>query len=174
MHYRTAELSDLPAIIQLYKAVAKEGGKIARKESEITEQYVSDFLRNSIERGLCIVGEHPDHPTQLVGCIHAYQPEPQIFHHVYSNLTIVVDPGFQGKKIGTTLFTIFLEEIVRFRRKIGRVELMVRESNHGAIRFYQQLGFKIEGRFEMRIKNTDGTYEADIPMAWQNPMFEFD
>jgi ribosomal protein S18 acetylase RimI-like enzyme len=174
MHYRTAQSSDLFAIINLYKEVAKNGGKIVRNESEITEAYVKDFLEKSIEDGLCIVGEHPEDSQRLVGCIHAYTLSPKVFHHVYSHLTIVVDPTFQSKKIGTTLFTIFLEEIARYRTKIGRVELMVRESNTRAIQFYRQLGFKIEGRFEMRIKNTDGSYEADIPMAWQNPMFEFD
>jgi hypothetical protein len=27
---------------------------------------------------------------------------------------------------------------------------------------------------EMRIKTRDDNYEADIPMAWLNPNFEFD
>jgi ribosomal protein S18 acetylase RimI-like enzyme len=51
---------------------------------------------------------------------------------------------------------------------------MVRETNLKAIAFYQSLGFRIEGRFEMRIKTTQKIYEADIPMMWQNPNYEFD
>jgi hypothetical protein len=35
------------------------------------------------------------------------------------------------------------------------------------------MGFLIEGRLEMRIKGSDGHYEADIPMGWENPNFEF-
>jgi ribosomal protein S18 acetylase RimI-like enzyme len=46
------------------------------------------------------------------------------------------------------------------------VELIARESNAKAIAFYQSLGFVIEGRFERRIRNPDGSLEADIPMAW--------
>jgi hypothetical protein len=32
----------------------------------------------------------------------------------------------------------------------------------------------IEGRMEMRFRNPSGTFEADIPMGWVNPGFEFD
>jgi putative acetyltransferase len=67
-----------------------------------------------------------------------------------------------------------LEEVVRNRPDVGRVELIARESNRKAIEFYQSLGFHVEGRLEMRIKNIHGHYEADIPMGWQNPNFEFD
>jgi len=90
-----------------------------------------------------------------------------------SELTLVVHPQFQGRKIGRTLFTIFLEEIGRNRPDIGRIELVTRESNAKAIALYQSLGFRIEGRLEMRIRTTGHAYEADIPMGWQNPNFEF-
>lgn len=109
----------------------------------------------------------------MVAEIHGYSPAINIFQHVLSNVTIVVDPDFQGKKIGRTIFTIFQEEIALNHHNIGRVELFTRESNTKALAFYQSIGFRIEGRFEMRIKNVDGSYEADIPMAWQNPNFEF-
>ncbi|MEZ5557846.1 MAG: hypothetical protein R3E86_04785 [Pseudomonadales bacterium] len=48
-----------------------------------------------------------------------------------------------------------------------RVELIARESNSRAIRFYETLGFVIEGRLQARIRNLDGSLEADIPMAWR-------
>jgi ribosomal protein S18 acetylase RimI-like enzyme len=86
---------------------------------------------------------------------------------------LVVDPDFQGKKIGRTILMIFLDEIVKNRPDIGKVELIARESNQRAIALYQSVGFLIEGRLEMRIKAADGYYEADIPMGWQNPNFEF-
>jgi ribosomal protein S18 acetylase RimI-like enzyme len=37
-----------------------------------------------------------------------------------------------------------------------RVELITRESNKKAIKFYESIGFVIEGRFGKRIKNADG------------------
>ena len=88
-------------------------------------------------------------------------------------VTILVHPKFQGKKVGRTILTIFLEEIARNRMDIGKVELVARESNLKAIELYQSLGFRIEGRLEMRIRTPERTYEADIPMGWQNPNFEF-
>jgi ribosomal protein S18 acetylase RimI-like enzyme len=174
MHFRTAEPQDVSKIVQLYKAVARVEDGIARVEEEVTEEYVSNFLTKSFESGLIIVCEHPSDPQQLIGEVHAYRPGLKVFNHVLSDLTITVHPDFQGKKIGRTLFTIFLEEIGKNRPDIGRVELITRESNARAIALYQSLGFRIEGRLEMRIKNSEGVYEADIPMGWQNPNFEFD
>ncbi|HEY3402850.1 MAG TPA: GNAT family N-acetyltransferase [Ohtaekwangia sp.] len=174
MHYRTANQDDLTRITRLYKTVAENKGGIARLEEEISSEYIKNFISKSISSGLIIVGEHPDNPDELIGEMHAYTPGINVFNHVFSDLTLVVHPEFQGRKIGRTLLTIFLEEIARNRPDIGRVELIARESNEKAIRLYQSLGFRIEGRLEMRIKNSDNSYEADIPMGWQNPNFEFD
>lgn len=174
MHIRTAEPGDLRKIKRLYQAVAKGGDGLARREEEITDEYVEDFLTKSLDRGLIIVVEHPTNPEELIGEIHAFSPGIEVFKHLYGNLTIAVHPDYQGKKVGRTIFTIFLEEIGLNRHSIGKVELMTRESNEKAIAFYQSLGFKIEGRMEMRIKDKNGNYEADIPMGWQNPNFEFD
>ncbi|HYG17272.1 MAG TPA: N-acetyltransferase, partial [Ohtaekwangia sp.] len=113
-----------------------------------------------------------DDPEMLIAAIHGYKPGIKVFNHVLSDVTLVVHPGHQGKKIGRTILTIFLEEIGSNRPDVGRVELIARESNMKAIALYQSLGFKIEGRLEMRIKSGE-SYEADIPMGWQNPNYEF-
>ncbi len=173
MKLRTADIDDLDKIVTLYKTVAERSGGIARRSEEVTEEYVRDFLTKSINDGIVIVVEHPEDTRQIIGEIHAYRKGIQVFNHVLSDLTIAVHPDHQSKKIGRTLFTIFLEEVALHHTDIGRVELITKESNAKAIRFYQSLGFTIEGRLEMRIKNTDGSYEADIPMGWQNPNFEF-
>ena len=174
MHIRNAAAEDLPKIRALYKHVARQGGALARTAEEITNEYIENFLTKSIQSGLTLVAEHPENNGKLIAEIHAHNPGPGVFRHVYADLTVVVHPSFQGKKIGRTLFMIFLEEIVLNRPHIGRVELITRESNLRGIKFYQSLGFLIEGRFEMRIKTPDGNYEADIPMAWQNPNFDFE
>lgn len=173
MHFREAESNDVAAIGQLYRRVADRSGGIARASDEITESYIDEFVQRSRERGLIIVGEHPEADGQLVASIHAYKPGLSVFDHVLSNLTLLVDPDFQRQKIGRTLMSIFLEEIVRNRTDVGKVELIVRESNVGAIALYQSVGFRIEGRLEMRIRTPSRSYEADIPMGWQNPSYEF-
>jgi len=173
MVYRTADMSDLQRLLNLYKIVAREEGGIARLEHEVTEEYVKNFLQKSLAMGVIVVGENPDSPEELVASIHGYKAGIKVFEHVLGDVTLVVHPGFQGKKIGRTILTIFLEEIGYNRMDIGKVELITRESNGKAIQLYESLGFRVEGRMEMRIKTTHNTYEADIPMGWQNPNFEF-
>jgi ribosomal protein S18 acetylase RimI-like enzyme len=174
MKIRTAVPEDFEKIKTLYREVAGAGAGLARLQHEITDDYVHDFLDKSLSHGLIIVAENPDNEEALIGEVHGYRPGIEVFKHVLSNITIAVHPEFQGKKIGRTLFTIFLEEVGLHMHDIGRVELIVRESNEKAIRLYQSLGFSIEGRYEMRIRTPDNNYEADIPMGWQNPNFEFD
>lgn len=173
MHIRTAVPEDAPFIRNLYREVARQGGGLARTEEEITDEYVEGFVNRSLSSGLILVVEHPEHNHALIGEMHAYRPGPSLFNHVLSELTIAIHPEFQGRKVGRTLFTIFLEEIGINHPDIGKVELIARESNLKAIKFYQSFGFLIEGRMEMRVKMPDGDYEADIPMGWQNPNFEF-
>jgi ribosomal protein S18 acetylase RimI-like enzyme len=173
MRYRTADMDDLHRLILLYKAVARVEGGIARLEHEVTEEYVKNFIQKSMATGIIIVGENPDNADELVASIHGYKAGIRVFEHVLGEVTLVVHPHFQGKKIGRTILTIFLEEIGRNRMDIGKVELIARESNLKAIQLYQSLGFLVEGRMEMRIRSTHHTYEADIPMGWQNPNFEF-
>src|SRR5687767_5638808 len=171
MHIRTAVPEDISKIKTLYQQVARNEGGLARHEHEITDEYVAGFVKKSLASGLIIVAVHPNHDDQLIGEIHAYKPGISVFDHVLSDLTIAVHPDFQGKKVGRTLFTIFLEEIALNRPDIGKVQLVTRESNIRALQLYQSVGFKIEGRLEMQIKTPDGNYEADIPMGWQNPNF---
>mgnify|MGYP003449312135 FL=1 len=173
MRYRTADMDDLHRLISLYKAVARVEGGITRLEHEVTEEYVKNFIQKSMATGVIIVGENPDNADELVASIHGYKAGIRVFEHVLGEVTLVVHPHFQGKKIGRTILTIFLEEIGRNRMDIGKVELIARESNLKAIQLYQSLGFLVEGRMEMRIRTTHHTYEADIPMGWQNPNFEF-
>jgi putative acetyltransferase len=173
MRYRSADIDDLYRIIKLYKAVARQEGGIARLEHEITEDYVKNFILKSLSTGVIIVGENPDDEDELVAEVHGYKSGIAVFDHLLGDVTIVVHPNFQGKKIGRTILTIFLEEIGRNRMDIGKVELIAREGNMKAIQLYQSLGFRIEGRLEMRIRTPEHNYEADIPMGWQNPNFEF-
>ncbi|HYF67369.1 MAG TPA: GNAT family N-acetyltransferase [Ohtaekwangia sp.] len=173
MHFREATKKDIPAILALHQAVAEAGG-IARRPHEITHAYVKTFTEQSTTGGLIIVCEDPVNPNHLIAEVHAHKKGVAAFNHVLSNLTVVVHPNHQGKKIGRTIFTIFLEEIALHRNDIGRVELIAHESNARAISLYQSLGFVIEGRMEMRFKLPDGKYEADIPMSWKNPNFETD
>ena len=164
MIFRRSSHCDVPRIRRLYERVAARPGGIARLENEINDDYVEGFHRNADIRGLELVAE--TRSGEIVGEMHAYTPGPFCFGHVLSELTIVVDPEYQGQGLGRELFERFLSIVRREFRGIHRVELIARESNGGAIRFYESLGFRQEGALRGRIRNIDGSFECDIPMAW--------
>lgn len=168
---RPAKLADKEKIQALYRKVAAVLGGIARVESEITAEYVTHFVSKAEQKGLEYVIQNPANKDELIAEIHCYQPEPSVFAHVFSDLTVVVHPGFQGKGLGKLLFQHLLQEIKNNHSNIYRVELVARESNQKAIAFYQSLGFVIEGRMAGRIDSRNGELETDIPMAWFNEKF---
>ena len=163
---RRSEAGDQEAILALYRKVAREPGGLARLEPEVDADYVSGFLLAALERGLGFVAVLEN---RLVGEIHAYTAGLFCFTHVLSDLTIAVDPDAQGKGVGRGLFSNFMAAVSEEYPDIQRVELIARESNQRAIQFYESLGFEQEGVFRDRIRNLDGSLEADIPMAWRRP-----
>ena len=80
-------------------------------------------------------------------------------------MTIAVDPESQGLGIGRRLFEALLATAATLTPKVERIELVVREGLGHAIRLYESLGFRPEGRFERRFRLSNGAYEADLPMA---------
>lgn len=164
---RKAEPEDFSAVVELYRNVARQGGGIARSETEITESYVRNFTEKARQSGLQVVCCSEN--GVLLGELHCYPPEPRAFAHVLSELTIVVAPDYQGQGIGRKMFQTLLDLVLLERPEIRRIELITRESNTKAIALYESLGFAVEGRLEGRIIGADGRPEADIPMAWLNP-----
>ncbi|HEV7330170.1 MAG TPA: N-acetyltransferase [Flavisolibacter sp.] len=170
-HYnvRPATVDDKQGIFELYVNVSGKIGGLARTSEEITYDYINSFTSKALGSGLQFIVENL-HDGSIVGEIHCYKPEPKVFNHILSELTIAVHPDFQSIGLGKMLFQCLLKT-VRERRDILRVELIARESNQKAITFYQKLGFQIEGRLLNRIKGETG-FEADIPMAWMNDSYE--
>ncbi len=163
---RGAELSDLHKVMTLYRAVAARSGGIARQADEVTEAYVRNFIERCLEAGIILAIEDPSNPGTLIAEVHTCSPGIRVFSHLFSDLTIAVHPDYQGKGIGTLLFGTLLQEIKLKYPEIQRVELIAKESNQKAIRFYKKFGFRAEGRLEKRISGKTGGLEADIPMAW--------
>jgi len=155
---------DTAEVLALYRRVACSPGGIARLEVEVSEAYVRAFLTRTFSDGAGLVAV--DESGAIVAEIHAYKPDPYCFSHVLSELTVVVDPATQGKRIGKSIFAAFLQVVSEAHPDICRVELIARESNEIAIKLYESLGFRKEGKLTGRIKNVDGSFESDIPMAW--------
>lgn len=170
MQIRNATLEDLDIVFELYQAVAKKPGGLARLESEISVDYIKAFLEKSIDDGIVVLALEADANGEgelLRAEMHAYVPALYCFSHVLSDLTIAVHPDAQGSGLGRRLFEYFMQQVVNARPDIQRIELVARESNQKAIAFYQSLGFEQEGIMQNRIRNVDSSLENDIPMAWQ-------
>ncbi|MCE7040881.1 GNAT family N-acetyltransferase [Dyadobacter sp. CY312] len=168
---RKAIYTDWIQIFELYKSVSSVLGGLARNNEEITEEYVKNFVSKSYQNGVQFVVLDRDENERVVAEVHCYKLDPKVFSHVLSELTIAIDPDYQGMGLGKQLFESLLTYVQKERKGIYRIELIARESNRKAITLYEKLGFKKEGRMEGRIKNHLGEFEADIPMAWFNPNF---
>ncbi len=164
---RTVTDADIRPIAELYRAVAEAGGGLARTSDEVTLDYVSDFVHAARHGGIELIAEAPD--GSIAGEIHTYPLGPASFAHVLGQLTIAVHPESQGHGIGRALFRALLDRVERDFPHVVRVELKARESNSRAIGMYESLGFIKEGRMQRRVRLEDGSFDADIPMAWHRP-----
>lgn len=163
--------ADKQKILLLYRRVARRTGGIARSEEEVTQEYIQDCMDHAASTGIQLVVDHPNDPEEIIAEIHGYKMSPKVFAHVISELTIAVDPDFQGLGIGRLIFTGFLDQITKNRPDILRVELATQESNAKALKLYKGVGFVTEGRFEKRIRMHNHEFDADIAMAWFNKNF---
>lgn len=164
-----AELKHKVELLKLYKRVAEISDGIIRNQYEINEAYITDFLTNSINNGLILIGTISG---RIVGEIHAYTPGIYAFQHMLTDLTILVDTNHQGKGIGRKLFERFLKYVTEDFTHIKRIELYTREHNHRNVKFYESLGFVNEGRQKDKIYISKGTFETPLHMAWFNPEFD--
>jgi len=167
MHIRATAREDIPAIVNLYRDVAQVPGGLARLADEITRDYVDAFVQHALNSGIALVAESAD--KQIVGELHASCSNIFCFSHVLTDLTVAVSTAHRKQGIARKLFAAMFTELQHSCQQITRVELIARESNAHALAFYESLGFVREGRLEGRIKNLDGSTEADIPMAWRKP-----
>jgi putative acetyltransferase len=150
-------------VLALYWVTARGRSGLARSPEEIDESYVRQFLERASADGTAFGVIAPD--GSLCGEIHAFRMGPLQFRHVLTDLTIAVHPDWQGKGVGTQLFNAMIKGARSLAPPIARIELVAREGNADAIRFYERLGFVREGRFTKRVRLPNGELEDDIPMA---------
>jgi ribosomal protein S18 acetylase RimI-like enzyme len=150
-------------VLMLYHQVSAHGGGLARKPDEISRNFVHTFLERAQRSGITRAVWAAD--GTLVAEIHADRMGPRQFQHVLTDLTVAVHPDWQGRGLGSLLFKTLIEAATQLSPPVRRIELFVRAGNLDAIRLYQRLGFKIEGRFERRVRLADGNVEDDVAMA---------
>lgn len=152
-------LTDAPAALAVMRRA--EGG-LGRLPDEMDLPWIEEALSGALRGGLALGAW--DGP-QLVGLIKASRMPSVQFQHVLWDLTVAVDPEAQGRGVAYRLFLELLENASTLTPRVERIELVVREGLTHALRLYERVGFRREGRFERRFRLPDGTCEADIPMA---------
>ena len=157
--FRSLSLADAADLLIVMRRA--EGG-LGRLPGEMDLPWMEEALSGALAGGVAIGAWDG---SRLVGMIKASRMPSVQFQHVLWDLTVAVDPEFQGCGVGQTLFAELLSAAATLTPKIERIELVVREGLTHAIRLYDRLGFRQEGRFERRFRLSDGTYEADVPMV---------
>jgi putative acetyltransferase len=152
-------LADAPALLALMRRA--EGG-LGRLPDEMDLPWMEDALSGALHGGLALGAWDG---SQLVGMIKASRMPSVQFEHVLWDLTVAVAPEAQGRGVAGKLFRELIASAATLTPKVERIELVVREGLTHAIRLYERVGFRMEGRFERRFRLSDGTYEADLPMA---------
>ena len=159
LSFRPLSLADAPAALVIMRRA--EGG-LGRLPEEMDLPWMEEALACALKGGVAIGAWDG---SRLVGTIKASRMPSVQFQHVLWDLTVAVDPDSQGLGIGRRLFEALLATAATLTPKVERIELVVREGLGHAIRLYERLGFRPEGRFERRFRLSNGAYEADLPMA---------
>lgn len=173
MNYEIRKVTklDIAQLITLYKksAIVPEG--LARVAEEITPKYIEEVVTKSINGGLGIVIETAE--KTLVGALLSFKHDPEVFKHTLGNMSMAVDPKYFGNGFGKKLFVAYIDEILRSRSDIARVELNVRQTNKLGIKIYESVGFKVEGIQKNRVLDSKGNLADDTMMAFLNPNFKY-
>lgn len=156
---RAATSADRDSVVALHKAAAVTPGALARAPEEVTPAYAEGAIKSDI----CLVAVEPD--GFLCGEIHAKRETVALFAHVLGSLTVAVHPERQGRGIGSALFESLIARAWAMDPPILRIELAAGAGNPGAIRLYERLGFRHEGRQVARGRLPDGRFEDDILMG---------
>jgi len=160
---RSATLADAAAILALHRKVAALPGGLAREPGEVTADYVAHVMEAAADGGVNLVAVSAD--GAVCGELHVERMKVGIFTHVLTDLTVAVDPDWQGRGVGSALFGALIATARTMTPPIHRIELWTGAANLGAQRLYQRLGFKIEGRMIGRGRHPDGSVEDDIVMG---------
>lgn len=160
---RPAVPDDAAAILALHRKVAASPGGLAREPGEVTADYIAEAMAAAADGGVNLVAVDAD--GALCGELHVERMKVGIFAHVLTDLTVAVDPVWQGRGVGSALFRALIEAARTLSPPVHRIELWTGAANLGAQRLYERLGFKVEGRMIGRGRYPDGRIEDDIVMG---------
>lgn len=153
IYFRRSEARDMRFLMEINHLIWNDTNSPFHLNYHSQEEYEHDFPAGS--QVVAVLNQ------KVVG-FGGYQLATNIDsnNHVVE-LMIGVHPKYHGKKIGKQLMH-YLEKEVRNEGK-RKISLRVLETNRHAIRFYQRLGYKIQGRLPQEFMIND-KYVDDILM----------
>jgi putative acetyltransferase len=156
---RPATSRDAASFLELYRAVAAEGGFIRTEHVTGRAGHYRRRLRHSwTVREAHLVAVAGD---RVVGSVGITREDHPVTRHV-ATLGMFVSNGWRGRGIGSAL----LGEAVRWARVVGveKLELTVYPGNDAAMGLYRRFGFVREGTLVRHSKKSYG-YEDEVLMG---------
>lgn len=165
-HIRPALEADAAILCAAERRIAETPGRLVSHPDELKEAVYAEKIRELKDLGCYLVAEKDQ---VIVGHAVLEPVAPRkALAHVFTLSSMVVHDGSDGQGVGKQLMQALLQWAGQ-RPQVERIELRVREQNTVARRLYEKFGFVLEGRFDKRIKLTDGSYQVDLMMAWFAP-----
>ena len=103
------------------------------------------------------------HDKKMVGILTS-KGDIRLRHEHKVEMGIAIDEAWRGRGLGRAMLEFYIDWC-RKTPPILKIELNVNCDNYGAIKLYEELGFKSEGHRHMSIKMADGTFSDDLIMG---------
>jgi len=160
LKFRILEEDDLPQVHAFYRTAEVIWGTAQIPSLQLG--WTRRWLTNSEDYFTLVaqIGEGP-YAGRVVGTSGVQRGSGRQRHVV--NLGLAVDPEFQGQGVGTALMQKALEMAEKYYCPL-RMQLEVYPDNKPAVRLYQKLGFRVEGRLRDYIIR-EGTFVDVLCMS---------
>lgn len=141
----------------------------SKEDSKTFMKRVSEDFLGAI---ICLPAPTPSNPGETIpiGQIHLQNSGKNHEHHRHAEIGLDILPSYQGKGYGTEAIRWALEYAFR-RAGLHRVRIRAFAWNDGAIKLYERLGFKYEGKereaFWYNDKWWDGLEFAMLEDEWR-------
>jgi putative acetyltransferase len=155
---RQIALNDAEGFRDCLDSVARERMYLAQVEAPPLEK-VREFVASSVENNAAQYVAVAD--ERIVGWCDVFAHWAYALNHV-GTLGMGVHAGFRGQGLGRALIHATLEHALK--NGVFRITLEAREDNLRAIRLYEQVGFKHEGRAPCALR-FDGKFYTGVTMA---------
>lgn len=151
MHIRDATAADWPWIWPFLRQVVAAGETYCWPR-DTTSEMARHWWWGKPGGRVFVAAEPDGHHERIVGTAEMHPNQPAAGAHV-ANAGFLVDPACSGRGIGRALAEHVLREAVSDGYRAMQFNAVV-ETNHGAVRLWQSLGF---------------TIQATIPEAFDHP-----